>query len=88
MIAKLLGIIDFLAAFSIVLLKFGLAKNFAIMIAILLLIKAILFITDIISIFDIIAVVFIFLAVFGIFNMVTWIAFFWLLQKAIFSLLS
>lgn len=88
MIAKLLGIIDFLAAFSIVLLKFGLAEKFAIFIAIVLLIKALLFITDIVSIFDIIAVVFIFLAIFGIFNVVTWIAFFWLLQKAIFSLLS
>ena len=88
MIAKLLGIIDFLAAFSIVLLKFNLAETFATVIAIILLIKALLFITDIISIFDIISVVFIFLAIFGIFNVVTWIAFFWLLQKAIFSFLS
>jgi hypothetical protein len=88
MIAKLLGIIDFLAALSIILLKFNTAESFAIVITLMLLIKSILFISDIVSIIDIIAVVFIFLAVFGVFNIITWIVFFWLLQKAIFSMLS
>ncbi len=88
MIAKLLGIIDFLAALSIILLKFNVAESFAIVIALMLLVKSILFISDIVSIIDIGAVVFIILAIFGIFNIVTWIIFFWLLQKAIFSLIS
>ncbi|MBL7147810.1 MAG: hypothetical protein ISS82_03220 [Nanoarchaeota archaeon] len=88
MIAKLLGVIDLLAALSIILLKFNLGTSFALIIAIVLLIKSLLFIFNIVSIIDIISVVFIFLAIFGIFTVVTWIAFFWLLQKAVFSLLS
>ena len=88
MITKLLGIIDFLAALSIILVKFNIAETFALVIAVLLLIKSILFITNIVSVIDIIAVVFIFLAIFGIFNIITWVVFFWLLQKAVFSFLS
>lgn len=88
MITKLLGVIDLLAALSIILLKFNIGANFAIIIAILLLIKSLVFIYNIVSIVDIIAVIFIFLAIFSVFNIITWLIFFWLLQKSIFSIFT
>jgi len=84
---KLLGIVDLLAAFSLIFLKFGFFKQFAIIIGLLLLVKSLVFF-NIVGLIDIIAVVVMALAFMGIFGIVTWIFVVWLIQKGLFSLLG
>lgn len=88
MIVKLLGLIDLLAAVFIILLKFHIGENIAVIIAIILLIKSIIFLTSFISLIDILAGVFLLLAAYGHYYFFTWIFALWLLQKAFFSLLA
>lgn len=88
MVVQLFGVIDLLAAVSIILAKAGVASGFITIIAILILIKSLIFIKDIVSIIDIIGVIFIFLALSGHFSMVTWLFLVWFLQKGLISMLS
>lgn len=87
MIVKILGMVDLLTAFGIVLLKFGIAEGLIVVLAFLLIAKAFVFFGWM-SIFDFLAAVIIILAFYGIFSWFTWIVFVYLLQKGFFSLLG
>ncbi|MBU4502564.1 MAG: hypothetical protein KKA79_08250 [Nanoarchaeota archaeon] len=86
---KLLGLIDIFSVIILILFKYGwVSKTFMVVAVIYLMIKGIMFFHNIVSLLDFgIAIVFI-LAIFGIYNVLTWIAIVWLLQKAILSLFS
>ncbi|MBU2634187.1 MAG: hypothetical protein KJ674_02995 [Nanoarchaeota archaeon] len=84
---KLLGVVDLLAAFSLILLKFGLLKQFAIIIGLILLVKSLVFF-NIVGFIDIIAVFVMALAFMGISGIITWVFVVWLIQKGLFSLLG
>jgi len=84
MIARGLGILDFLAAVSIIFLAFD-VKNFAIVMALILIVKSLIFITSFASWIDLLSGIFIIISAFFGFNVVLWIVFLWLLQKAVVS---
>ncbi|HLC58196.1 MAG TPA: hypothetical protein VJH95_06490 [Candidatus Nanoarchaeia archaeon] len=85
MLAKLLGAADLLAAVSIIFLALGVFKGFAIIMALILIVKSLVFITAFASWIDILAGVFILVSAFYGFNIVLWVAFVWLVQKAVVS---
>lgn len=85
---KILGIVDLLAGLSLILLKFNLLKQFALIVGLVLLIKSLMFLGNIASFIDIIAVAVIVLAFFGVYGIVSWISVVWLVQKGLFSLLT
>lgn len=87
MILKLLGLMDLLSIASLLLFKYGLiSQKFLIIAVIYLMIKGIIFFRNIVSLLDFgIAVIFI-LALFQVYNVLTWIAIIWILQKAVLSL--
>ena len=86
---KLMGIMDILSIVSLLLFKYGFIPQIFLIIAVIyLMIKGILFFRNIASLADFgVAVIFI-LALFGIYNIITWVAIVWILQKAVFSLFS
>lgn len=85
MLAKMLGLVDFLVFLSIVLFAFGIGPGFVVVMAVLLLIKAAAFITSFASWIDIlVAGVMLYAAFYG-FIIVLWIGAVWLLQKAVVS---
>jgi len=86
MIVKLLGLVDLLAALCFLLVQWGVFENFAVVIAIILLIKSLIFISDFTSIIDLISALYLFLVIFNIHSAFAFIFVLWLLQKAIFSL--
>ena len=88
MFAIILGVLDIIAALSLFLLKFSLAPWFAAIFAIYLLIKAVIFFRDFASIIDIFVVIIFVNALLGSFNILSWLAIIWLLQKGILSLFS
>lgn len=84
----LLGIIDILAAISLALLYWDIHFIPYVLLG-LFLIKAILFFASVASFIDIIASIIFVLAIMGImFNILSWIAALWILQKGIISLVS
>ncbi len=87
MILKLLGLMDLFSIASLLLFKYGVvSQKFLIVAVIYLMIKGIIFFRNIVSLLDFgIAVIFI-LALFQIYNVLTWIAIIWILQKAVLSL--
>lgn len=81
----MLGLVDFLAAVSIVFLAAGLWPGLVAVMAVLLMIKSIAFITSFASWVDIlVAGVMLYAAFYG-FVVVLWIGAVWLLQKAVVS---
>ena len=86
---KLMGLMDILSIAILLLFKYGLiSQKFLIVAIIYLMIKGIMFFKNIVSLADFgVAIIFI-LALFGIYNVLTWIAILWILQKAVFSLFS
>jgi len=86
---KLLGLMDILSVTSLILFKYGVvSQTFVIAAVIYLMIKGIIFFHNIVSLLDFgIAIIFV-LSLFGIFNVLTWIAIVWILQKAILSLFT
>jgi len=88
MVVKLLGIFDLLAALSIILLRFGVAKTMAIALAIYLIIKGAIYIKSVPSMVDIAAGIIMVLAFYGWFSILTWVAAIWLTQKGVISLFS
>jgi hypothetical protein len=86
MFVKLMGILDLLAAIFMILLKWNIGSNIALVIAVLLGIKSIIFFYNWASVVDLITVGFLILAVFGYYFFFSWIFSLWLLQKAFFSL--
>lgn len=88
MIVQLFGILDILAALSIVLLKFKLFNIFALALGIYLVIKGLLFIKSLVSWIDLICGIIIIISYFGFFSILSWIVALWLLQKGAFSLVK
>ena len=84
---KILGVLDILAAISLILLNFGLLPVAAALFAIYIFIKSIVFFKDISSIIDLAVFIIFILALFGTYNFLTYAAIIWLLQKGIVSLL-
>lgn len=89
MVLKLLGLMDILSITALLLFKYGLiSQKFLIIAMIYLIIKAVIFFKDFASLIDFgVAIVFA-LALFGIYNVLTWIAVLWILQKAVLSLFT
>ncbi len=89
MIIKFMGIMDILSVASLLLFKYGfISQKFLIIAMIYLMAKGVFFFRNIVSLIDFgVAVIFI-LALFGIYNILTWIAVFWILQKAVLSLIG
>jgi len=86
MLILLLGILDILAGISLLLLKFSMGYTIAAFFTIYLLVKGVAFITNWTSWVDLTVVAIFILALFGNFNLLTYVAVVWLLQKGIFSL--
>ena len=80
----LLGVLDLLSALSIILIKFFDFNIIGWIAAIYLFVKGIVFFS-ITSLVDIFVGVIILFAVYGFFGVWTWLAFIWLVQKALFS---
>lgn len=89
MILKLMGLMDILSVLILLLFKYGIiSQKFVIIATIYLAIKGIIFFRNVVSLADFgVAVIFV-LALFGVYNVLTWIAMIWILQKAILSLFS
>ncbi len=88
MIIKILGIADLATALSILLLRFGILPTMAFALGIYLIIKGVVFIKSITSMLDIAAGIIILIAFYGHFNIATWIAAIWTIQKGVISLFS
>ena len=88
MVVKILGLLDLLAALSILLLRFNAVKTMAFALGIYLIIKGIIFIKSVTSVLDIAAGAIILIAFYGYFNILTWVAAVWLVQKGVISLFS
>ncbi len=86
MLVKLLGILDLLGAVFIVLLRWNIGAEIALVISVLLGIKALIFLKSWASIIDLASVVILVLAVFGHYYFFSWLFSIWLIQKAAFSL--
>lgn len=77
-----------MAGIFLILLWFKVGLGIALFFAIFLICKGLLFLGDISSVIDIVSgVIFIFAAL-GIYNLFTWLAVIWLLQKGAFSLIG
>ena len=88
MLIYFFGIMDLMARMIMILFSFNIIfANLGWMFGIYLVLKGIIFIRSLTSLVDIVAGILIILAVFGIINILTWIAAFWLLQKGFFSFL-
>lgn len=90
-LVKLFGFLDFMSAFHLILLKWGLWNGeIAWIVAGLLLIKSAVFMTmnDVVSVVDFLAVVALVLALIGYYTPFNWIFILWLLQKSFFSFLA
>ncbi len=89
MVVKILGIVDLLAALSILLLKFNITPKIMVLtLAAYLIIKGVIFIKSLTSWADIAAGIIMILAFYGWFNILTWAAAVWLTQKGLISLFS
>lgn len=88
MIVKLLGVLDLLAAIFLILLRWNIGSNIALVLGILLGIKSLIFFYNWASVIDIISVGILIAASFGFYFYFSWIFSLWLLQKAFFSLLG
>jgi len=88
MVLKLFGLLDLIAATSLLLLVFGKGEIFAITFAFYLLIKGLIFLPDPSSFLDLFSGFYIALFILGIgFSFFSWFFIIWLAQKGIFSLL-
>ena len=87
MIVKLLGLVDLLAALSLFMLKYNMFKSFALILGLIVLFKSIIFLDLFMTSMDIFSFLFIILGYFGIFNIFSWIAIVWLVQKGFSSLI-
>ena len=89
MLIYLFAIMDFVAGILLILFSFNIAigGNTNWIFGIYLITKGVIFIKSITSLLDIVSGILIILAIYGIVNTLTWIAAFWLLQKAFVSFL-
>ncbi len=84
---RIFGVLDIIAAISLVFVSWGFGNNVALIFAVYLIIKGLLFLTSFISWLDLMMGVVIILAVFGYVGIISWISFVLLIQKGFFSLL-
>jgi len=84
MLVLLLGIMDILAGLSLAILKFK-VFNLAWFFVGYLILKAIIFFNPFGSLMDVLSAIFIALAMFQIYNFLTWLFVLWLIQKGILS---
>ena len=88
MVLKLFGLLDLIAATSLLFLISGRGEVFAITLAFYLLIKGLFFLPDLSSFLDLFGGFYIALFILGIgFSFLSWFFVIWLAQKGIFSLL-
>ncbi|MBM3199827.1 hypothetical protein FJZ53_02730 [Candidatus Woesearchaeota archaeon] len=89
MILKLLGILDISAVACLFLFKYGLVPELVLIAAVIyLMAKGIMFFRNIVSLLDVGTAIVFALALLGVYNILTWLAVLWVLQKAVFSLLG
>lgn len=87
MVLKLFGLLDLVAATSLLFLVLGKGEVFAITLAFYLLIKGLFFLPDFSSFLDLFSGFYIALFVLGLgFSFLSWFFIIWLAQKGIFSL--
>jgi len=87
MVVRLLGLLDLVAAVSLIFLISGRGEIFALIFALYLLIKSLFFLPDFSSFLDLFSGFYISLLVLGIsFGLLGWLFVVWLAQKGIFSL--
>ena len=82
----LLGLLDLLSGITLIMLRFNIGEFFAWFFVIYLIIKSAIFFTNFVSLVDVFAAIMFVLAIYGIYNALTWVAVIWLLQKAFFSM--
>ena len=88
MLIKLFGLLDLMAAFLLILLKYGVGEMLAYVFAGYLILKGLLFFGGINTFFDLTAGVLLILASQGIYSLFYWIVILWLIQKSLLSLLA
>ncbi|MDP2907497.1 MAG: hypothetical protein Q8O03_06155 [Nanoarchaeota archaeon] len=89
MIIKILGLMDLLSITILLLFKYGVVSQiFLIAAVIYLMAKGVIFFRNIASLLDFGVAIIFALALFQTYNVLTWIALVWVLQKAVFSLLG
>lgn len=87
MLLKIMGVLDLVVALTLFLLKYGMWEWFAWACIVYIALKSFLAIRSIASIGDIIAALIMVLAIFGHFNILTYLAVLWFLQKGVASFL-
>ena len=88
MIIKLFGLLDIIAGFLLILLKYHIGETLALFFAAYLIIKGLVFFGGINTFFDLTSGVLLILAAQGVYSLFYWIAILWLFQKGIISLIS
>lgn len=88
MLAKLMGIMDILFAFSLILIKLDVYIKFLIILTIFIAIKALIFFSNVASIIDLVSVIIVIISIFIGANFLLVIIFLWFLQKGLFSLFA
>ena len=88
MLMQLFALLDFLVIGGVLLSYFDVGMNFVIFFYFFFFVKTVVFLPNFAGWVDLVALLIFILALFGVFNFVTWIAVLWVLQKAVFSLFS
>jgi len=89
MIVKILGLMDLLSIGALLLFKYaGIPQIFLIAAVIYLMAKGVFFFRNIVSLLDFGVAIIFALVLFQTYNILTWLAIVWVLQKAVFSLLG
>ena len=88
MIVQLFGLLDIIAALSVVLLKLGIFIWISLVLGIYLIIKGLIFIKSVVSWIDLICGFVLIISFFGFFSVLSWVVALWLAQKGFFSLMK
>ena len=88
MIVQLFGLLDIIAALSVVLLKFDIFIWLSLVLGIYLIIKSLIFIKSLASWIDLICGIGMIISFIGFFSGFSWLVLIWLIQKGIFSLIK
>ena len=88
MFAKILGILDIIAALMFIFAKLGIFKLMVVILALYLIVKALAFISDIASFIDLTSGVYLLLILLGVSPILSLLFFLWLLQKGLISLFA
>ena len=88
MFAKILGILDIIAALMFIFAKLGIFKLMVVILALYLIVKALAFISDIASFIDLTSGVYLLLILLGVSPILSLLFFLWLLQNGLISLFA